>query len=108
MKAAIAGAYTAKKKSGCWPVNRPNVEVIQSERKMNKPKMPQANPKAMSKKGMREKKLIVQLSVSDERFVIIVLGFVFDPANGKAHRKDTDNSSFSSTVVILNLLLSSK
>ena len=53
---------------------------------MNKPKMPQANPKAMSKKGTRENKLILQLSVSDERFVIIVLVFVFEPANGGTKR----------------------
>jgi hypothetical protein len=49
---AIAGAYTAKKKSGWLPVSWPNTAAILSGRKMYKPRIPQAKPNEISRNGM--------------------------------------------------------
>jgi hypothetical protein len=51
-KDAIAGAHTAKKNSGCSPVNLPNIAAISSGSRMKSPKIPQAKPKVISRNGM--------------------------------------------------------
>ena len=73
MKVAIAGAYTARKKSGCWPVNSPNIAVILSGRKMNNARIPHAKPKATSRNGTRALKGTWALSVLDESEITIYL-----------------------------------
>jgi hypothetical protein len=72
-KAAIAGAYTARKKRGCRPVNIPNSPTIWSGRKMYKARIPHAIPNAISRNGTKEINCICCLSVCDLSILI------FDP-----------------------------
>ena len=51
LNAAIAGAYTAKKKSGCCPVMFPTRLLVCSGKKIKKAKIPQEIANVMSKNG---------------------------------------------------------
>jgi len=55
VNAAIAGAYTARKKSGWLLVSWPNTVSIGSDRKMYKPRILQAKPNEINRNGMNKR-----------------------------------------------------
>lgn len=87
VKAAIAGAYTARKKSGWLPVSWPNNASIPSDRKMYKPRIPQANPNEINRNGMNARNGIRYVLYAVVFWIIVSFFSAKDKKRGFANRE---------------------